>query len=201
MEKTEKIIDPPWPVDKTRLPMKPALVEIRGTIIKFLPATAKESVMKSDPMKSFKKENAELRVQIELIQNKTGRTIFQKTFEAFSSQGSRPFALEMLNTAMKHKNHKPSSIKLAMNHLNREMVAYITEKIDSILLEGEIIEINKKKIALEMAENKILFLKMNQKKDIHEEVLINLGTINGVGIGDIDRAGQLLEPNFVELQR
>ena len=87
---------PPWPVGMGRVPQKASLTEIRGTVIKFLPDMKKENLAGSDSLGSIKRENAELQVHVQLVQNKTGRILFEKTFKTFSNAGTGPFYMEML---------------------------------------------------------------------------------------------------------
>jgi hypothetical protein len=66
----------------------------------------------------------------------------------------------------------------ALDYLKREMGSFITDKLDSLMLEGEIIAINKKEIMAQKGRK-------NQKGEIEEEFLVNLGSANGVRIGDL----------------
>jgi len=68
-----------------------------------------------------------------------------------------------------------SSMNHALEYLKREIGTFIMEKLDSIRLEGEIIAINKKETMSQMG----------RKGQVEEEVLVNLGSTNGVRIGDL----------------
>ena len=164
---------PHWPVGMGRAPEKASLTEIRGEVTKFLPDMKKES--SSESLGSFKRENAELQVHVELIQNKTGRILFERTFKAFSNLGNGPFSWEKLNMGNRQGKYESSSMNHALDYLKREMGSFIMDKLDSSMLEGEIIAINKKEITPQKGG----------KGQVEEEILVNLGSINGVRIGDL----------------
>ena len=166
---------PPWPVGMGRAPQKASLTEIRGTVIKFLPDIKKENLAGSDSLGSIKRKNADIQVHVQLVQNKTGRILFEKTFKAFSSAGTGPFSMEMLNLENRQGKFVLSSMNYALDYLKREMGSFIIDKLDSLMLEGEIIAINKKEIISQKS----------QKGEIEEEILVNLGSKNGVRIGDL----------------
>jgi hypothetical protein len=174
MGSMEKNMDmrPPWPTEMGRDTQKPSMTEVRGTVVKFNPDKNMRSSTDSEPSGSLKRENAELQVHIELVQNKTGRILFEKTFKALSKIGRRPFSVEELN--MKN-GLESSSMKFALNHLKQEMGSFIKDKLDSVSLEGEVININKK----------VMKSQVDGKNDIEEEILVNIGLVNGVRIGDL----------------
>ena len=138
---------PPWPVEMgRRVPQKAALTEIRGKVIKFLPDMKKENSAESASLGSLNRENAELQVHVELVQNKTGRILFEKKFKLYSSKGTRPFSIENLNPENKSGKSDPSSMSFILDKLITEMGLFIGEKLNSLMLEGEIIGINLKEI-------------------------------------------------------
>jgi hypothetical protein len=171
MDQMKKVMGRPWPAEMGRAAQKPALTKIRGTVLKFLPAI--ETSMGTDSQRSSKRESAELHLQIELVQNKTGRTIYKHTFKSSSSLGNGPFASELLNSVDRAK--KPSSMNLVLDHLKQKVASTITEQLRSVLLEGEIIAINKNEMAM----------KDGERAESDEEILVNVGTVNGVRIGDL----------------
>ena len=178
MDRMDNPMNPLWPVGMGRLSQKASLTEIRGDIIKFLPDTKKENSKESESLGSLNRENAELQVHVELVQNKTGRILFEKTFKVISNAGNRPFSFERLNLGNRKGKSRLSSMNYALDYLKREMGSFITDKLDSLMLEGEIIAINKKEIMGQKGRK-------NQKGEIEEEFLVNLGSANGVRIGDL----------------
>jgi len=164
---------PHWPVGMGRVPKKASLTEIRGEVIKFQPDLKTEN--SSQPPGPLKRENAELQVHVELVQNKTGRILFERTFKAFSNLGNGPFSWEKLNMGNRQGKYESSSMNHALDYLKREMGSFIMDKLDSSMLEGEIIAINKKEITPQKGG----------KGQVEEEILVNLGSINGVRIGDL----------------
>ena len=178
MDRMDNPMNPLWPVGMGRLSQKASLTEIRGDIIKFLPDTKKENSKESESLGSLNRENAELQVHVELVQNKTGRILFEKTFKVISNAGNRPFSFERLNLGNRKGKSRLSSMNYALDYLKREMGSFITDKLDSLMLEGEIIAINKKEIMAQKGQK-------NQKGEIEEEFLVNLGSANGVRIGDL----------------
>ena len=178
MDRMDNPMNPLWPVGMGRLSQKASLTEIRGDIIKFLPDTKKENSKESESLGSLNRENAELQVHVELVQNKTGRILFEKTFKVISKAGNRPFSFEQLNLGNRKGKSRLSSMNYALDYLKREMGSFITDKLDSLMLEGEIIAINKKEIMAQKGRK-------NQKGEIEEEFLVNLGSANGVRIGDL----------------
>ena len=178
MDRMDNPMNPLWPVGMGRLSQKASLTEIRGDIIKFLPDTKKENSKESESLGSLNRENAELQVHVELVQNKTGRILFEKTFKVISNAGNWPFSFERLNLGNRKGKSRLSSMNYALDYLKREMGSFITDKLDSLMLEGEIIAINKKEIMAQKGRK-------NQKGEIEEEFLVNLGSANGVRIGDL----------------
>ena len=178
MDRMDNPMNPLWPVVMGRLSQKASLTEIRGDIIKFLPDTKKENSKESESLGSLNRENAELQVHVELVQNKTGRILFEKTFKVISNAGNWPFSFERLNLGNRKGKSRLSSMNYALDYLKREMGSFITDKLDSLMLEGEIIAINKKEIMAQKGRK-------NQKGEIEEEFLVNLGSANGVRIGDL----------------
>lgn len=173
MDQMEKVMGLPWPAEMGQASRKPALTKIIGTVLKFLPTI--ENSMETNSQKSSKRESAEVHIQIEIVQNKTGRTIYKHTFKSSSSLGSRPFAVELLNVVDRDEAFRPSSMNLVLNHLKREVALTITEQLGSVLLEGEIIAINKNEMVM----------KEGERAESDEEILVNIGTVNGVRIGDL----------------
>ncbi len=168
-------IESPWPVEMGDLPKNASMTEIRGKVITFRPDARKESPSQSGSVAMASRENAELMVHVELVQNKTGRILFEREFEAFSSAGKQPFIVNKLNIENNSDKHEPGSMNYALNHLKHEISEYITDKLDSIMLEGEVIAVKTEK-------------KSSSKKSedvIEEEILLNLGSANGVQIGDL----------------
>jgi hypothetical protein len=177
MDRMDEHMDmgPPWPVEMgRRVPQKAALTEIRGKVIKFLPDMKKENSAESASLGSLTRENAELQVHVELVQNKTGRILFEKKFKLYSSKGTRPFSIENLNPENKSGKSDPSSMSFILDKLITEMGLFIGEKLNSLMLEGEIIGINLKEITPQIGN----------KAEFEEEILVNIGSENGVRIGD-----------------
>jgi hypothetical protein len=185
MNQMEQMVPPPWPIELGKASLKPSLTEIKGTIIKFAPAKNKDKSMDSHSMNPSKRDSAELWVQVEIVQNKTGRTIFKKIFKTSSSLGNQPFSMINIGLGSGAINLKSSSMDIALARSTDEITSYILDKIDSILLEGEIIAINEKSMKpIKNNENK-MFSKKVPNNDEYEEVLINIGKVNGVRIGDL----------------
>ncbi len=174
MDRMDNPMNPLWPVGMGRLSQKASLTEIRGDIIKFLPDTKKENSKESESLGSLNRENAELQVHVELVQNKTGRILFEKKFKLYSSKGTRPFSIENLNPENKSGKSDPSSMSFILDKLITEMGLFIGEKLNSLMLEGEIIGINLKEITPQIGN----------KAEFEEEILVNIGSENGVRIGD-----------------
>jgi hypothetical protein len=166
---------PMWPTKMGRETQNPSMTKIRGTVLKFEPDKNKMNSANSKGLDSLKREVAEVQVHIELVQNKTDRILFKKTFKAVSKLGKRPFSNEEIKNGVGNGNSEFSSMYYAVDRLKREISQFIATKLDSILLEGEVIAINK-----------IEFKKQNsQKIESEEEILVNLGKANGVRIGDL----------------
>ncbi len=164
--------DRPWPTGMGRVTQKASLTKIRGTVLEFIPDMKSEKL--SDSMPPKKRENAQLQVHVELIQNKTGRVLFEKTFMSLSSAGSKPFSMKM-SGLKNEESEKTSSMNYALDNLKQKISLFVAEKLDSFMLEGEIIATNKKQIVPDKGE----------KPKFEEEILINLGSANGVHIGDV----------------
>ncbi len=148
----------PWPI-RLGTPSKQAtLFKIRGKVIKFNPGSSK-SVAVDKEMKLIA-ENAELAVNLQLIQNKTGRVVYEENFRAYSNSGRRPFSIENQLKPEKDKFKESSSMDLALSFLIPQMTAFVKDKILLNPLEGEIIAVN------------------------NEDVLLNIGKQNGVEVGD-----------------
>jgi hypothetical protein len=161
---------PPWPTELGSVTKNASMTEVRGTVINFIPDKNKRSSSDSEPSGSLNRENAELEVHIELVQNKTGRVLYEKTFKASSKLGKRPFSVEELN--MKN-GLESSSMKFALNRLKQKIGSFVIEKLDSVFLEGEVINI------------KTMKSKAGGKNEFEEEMLVNIGLANGVRIGDL----------------
>lgn len=174
MPKTMKM-EPTWPTKMGRETQSPSMTKIRGTVLKFEPDQKMMKSTGSTSMGSLEREMAEIQIHVEIVQNKTGRTLFEKTFKATSRLGNRPFLGDEINSAVSIEKPEFSSMKYAVDRLRREIGEFITEKLDSVLLEGEGIAINKKEIKNQ--SGKIV--------ESEEEILVNLGKVNGVRIGDL----------------
>lgn len=174
-----------WPVALGETPKKSAYTEVRGKIIKFLPDM-------DDDSGSLQREKAEIQIHIELVQNKTGRVLNEKTFKISSSTGTEPFSTEKLNSPNGYGTPGLSSMNKALNSLRRQLGSYIAEVLDSLLLEGEIIASKRK----EIYKNGI------EEPEIEEEILINLGSSNGIRIGDqlqVDAVGLRLKDLYTPM--
>ena len=89
--------------------------------------------------------------------------------------GTQPFSMNKLSfTGMKSKDEL-SSMNTALNALKRAVGDFITEKINYLPLEGEIIATKRKQIVS----------KKGEKSLFEEEILVNIGSSNGVRIGDL----------------
>ncbi len=164
MENTE---DPLWPSKLGKKSLKPNYTEIRGKIIQFTPDNYDSSSKKMGSAKSRNWEKASIQIHIELIQNRTGKTLYKKTFKTFSDSGTQFFTVEDLS--LTNMNNVSSSLSLALNSLKKLLETFIHEKLDSLPLEGEIIATNTKE----------------DKAVAQEEMLVNIGLSNGVGVGDM----------------
>jgi len=163
--------NPLWPTELGTKPTRSTFTEIRGTVIKFQPDMKSDQKAGAVSLKSSEREKAEVQVHIELVQSNTGRILYEKNFAAFANLGTQPFSIETL------KNRKPgsSSMGLALGSLKQKIGLFILEKLDTLLLEGEIIATKGKKITQIKGEKPV----------INEEILVSLGSSNGVRIGDL----------------
>ncbi|MEK9628459.1 MAG: hypothetical protein VW455_05515 [Nitrospinota bacterium] len=150
----------PWPAKLGKMPVKASLYKIKGQVVKFDPGALTSETDDSDKLASQNSENAELEVKLQLVQNKTGRVVKKRTFRAFSNSGRRPFAEDIDLAPTDNSKLSSSSMGLALTFLTKEMVGFLKETIRPSALEGEIISMQ------------------------DEEVLINVGTQNGVRVGD-----------------
>jgi hypothetical protein len=148
----------PWPVRLGSMPEKASLFEIRGQVVKFDPGNKNVAMM--DKSKTSNTEQAELEVMLQLVQNKTGRVVYKQKFRTFSNTGRRPFSKELDLNLAREGGLDSSSMNLALSFLTREMLSFVNNTISKDPLEGEIIAIK------------------------NEDVLINIGSQNGVRVGD-----------------
>ena len=165
--------DPLWPAKLGEKVHKPTFIEVRGKVVKFMPDNRMHDSAVS--LRTKTRENAEVAVNIQLVQNNTGRVLHEKTFRKISSLGTKLFSLEKISSAEMNERDGLSSMNSALNSLKIAVSKFISEKIDYLPLEGEIISTKRKEIS-----------KKNGKKDfIEEEILVNIGSLNGVRIGDL----------------
>jgi hypothetical protein len=165
--------DPLWPAKLGKKVHKPTFIEVRGKVVKFMPDNRMHDSAVSLQTKT--RENAEVVVNIQLVQNNTGRVLHEKTFRKVSSFGSKLFSIGKISSGEMNKRDGLSSMNSALNSLKVAVSKFISEKIDYLPLEGEIISTKRKKNS-----------KKNSKKAfIKEEILVNIGSSNGVHIGDI----------------
>ncbi len=160
--------DPLWPIKLGEKPLGGSFVEIRGTVIKFQPDKTKTGLTTSGS-----RENAKLEVHLQLVQNATGRILNDKIFKISSSTGTQPFSIENLNSS--EQRHRSSSMENALNSMKAALASYILEKLYFLPLEGEIISIKRKEFVRKKGEKPI----------VEELLLVNLGSVNGVRIGDM----------------
>jgi hypothetical protein len=152
-------LDPgPWPVQLGKMPEKASLYDIRGKIKKFDPGNMKTKIMNQGNTNDS--EQAELEIMVQIVQNKTGRTVYKKLFKASSNSGRRVFSKDIDLGIDSESSLEASSMSLAFSFLTDEMAYYVNKTISKEPLEGEIIAIN------------------------GEDVLINIGRQNGVQVGD-----------------
>jgi hypothetical protein len=157
--KDTMIHDPvPWPVKLGKIPEKASLYDIRGKVKKFDPGYMKTELVNQG--NTNVSEQAELEIMLQIVQNKTGRTVYKKNFKASSNLGRRAFSKDIDLGLDSESNLESSSMSLAFSFLTNEMAYYVNNTISKEPLEGEIIAIN------------------------YEDVLINIGRQNGVQIGD-----------------
>jgi hypothetical protein len=165
--------DPIWPAKLGKKVHKSSFIEIRGKVVKFIPDNR---ISDSDvSLQSKTKENAEVAVNIELIQHNTGRVLHEKTFMKISRMGTQPFSIDRVNFSDVNKRDGLSSMNSALNSLKTAVSKFVSDKIDYLPLEGEIISTKKNKIAEKSSLNNF-----NE-----EEILVNIGSSNGVRIGDL----------------
>jgi hypothetical protein len=148
----------PWPVRLGSIADKASLFEIKGQVVKFDPGNKNAAMMDKDKVSTT--EQAELEVMLQLVQNKTGRVIYKQKFRAFSNSGRRPFSKELDMSFAGEGGKESSSMSIALSFLTREMFSFVNNTISKDPLEGEIIAIK------------------------NEDVLINIGSQNGVRVGD-----------------
>jgi hypothetical protein len=165
--------DPLWPKNLGQKVHKSTFIEIKGKIIKFLPANRMGGSNAS--MQSKTTENAEVEVHLELVQHSTGRILHEKNFRTISHLGTQPFSIERINFSDINKRDDLSSMNSALNSLKTAISNFVSEKIDYFPLEGEIISTKKNKMAKKSGLNNF-----NE-----EEILVNIGSSNGVRIGDL----------------
>ncbi len=172
-QRIKPVDDPLWPAKLGKKVHKSTFTEIRGTVIKFLSNNRMGGSAGS--LLSEPRENAEIEIHVELVQNSTGRVLHEKTFKKTSRLGTQPFSVEMLNSTGMNGDREFSSMDTALNSIKLKVAAFISDKIDYLPLEGEIISTKRKEIAG----------KKGEKDLIEEEILVNIGSSNGVSIGDI----------------
>lgn len=148
----------PWPVQLGKMPEKASLYDIRGKVKKFDPGNMKTDLMNQG--NTNVSEQAELEIMLEIVQNKTGRTVYKNIFKASSNSGRRAFSKDIDLGLDSDSSLESSSMSLAFSLLINEMTYYVNNTISKEPLEGEIMAIN------------------------DEDVLINIGRQNGVQVGD-----------------
>ena len=162
-----------WPANLGKKVHKPTFIEVKGKVVKFMPDNRMHDSAVSLGIKT--RENAEVAVNIQLVQHNTGRVLHEKTFRKISSLGTKLFSIGEISSTEKNERDGLSSMNSALNSLKIAVSTFIAEKIDYLPLEGEIIFTKRKEIS-----------KKNGKKDfIEEEILVNIGSLNGVSIGDL----------------
>jgi hypothetical protein len=148
----------PWPVKLGKMPEKASLYNISGQVRRFDPGNMKTELLNQG--NTNVSEQAELEIILQIVQNKTGRTVYKKLFRASSNSGRRAFSKDIDLGLGGESSLDSSSMSLAFSILTNDMAYYINNSISKEPLEGEIIAIN------------------------GEDVLINIGRQNGVQIGD-----------------
>ena len=161
-----------WPAKLGKKVHKSSFIEIRGKVIKFMPDNRRSDSDVS--LRSKTSENAEVAVNVELIQHNTGRVLHKKTFIKISDMGTQPFSIEKINFSDTNESDNLSSMNSALNSLKIAISKFVSEKIDYLPLEGEIISTKKNKITGKSGV-----------KNSDEEILVNIGSSNGVLIGDL----------------
>ena len=164
--------DPFWPAKLGKKVHKSTFIEIRGKVIKFMPDNRRSDSDVS--LRSKTSENAEVAVNVELIQHNTGRVLHKKTFIKISDMGTQPFSIKKINFSDTNESDNLSSMNSALNSLKSAISKFVSEKIDYLPLEGEIISTKIYKIT-----------GTSGVKNSDEEILVNIGSSNGVLIGDL----------------
>ena len=88
--------------------------------------------------------------------------------------GTQPFSIEKIDFSDTNERHDLSSMNSALNSLKSAISKFVSEKIDYLPLEGEIISTKRNKITGKSGV-----------KNSDEEILVNIGSSNGVLIGDL----------------
>ena len=161
-----------WPAKLGKKVHKSSFIEIRGKVIKFMPDNRRSDSDVS--LRSKTSENAEVAVNVELIQHNTGRVLHEKTFRKISSLGTKLFSIGEISSTEMNEGEGLSSMNSALNSLKIAVSKFISEKIDYLPLEGEIISTKRNKITGKSGV-----------KNSDEEILVNIGSSNGVLIGDL----------------
>jgi hypothetical protein len=178
-----------WPAKLGEKLKKPTFIKIQGKIIDFKPNNKNSSVIVTPSLHSLNRENAEIKVHVELVENNTGKILFKKMFKAYSDLGTKPFSLK--DPSLKDIKNSSSSLNLALNSLKNSVASFIYKKLESLPLEGEIIAIQTKEVPQESDE----------KEFFVEEIMINIGSLNGVRIGDffqVDEVGLRIKDIYTE---
>ena len=167
--------DPLWPAKLGKKVHKPTFIEVRGKVVKFMPDNRMHDSAVS--LRTNTREIAEVAVNIQLVQYNTGRVLHEKTFRKISSLGTKLFSIGMISSAEINERDGLSSMNSALNSLKIAVSKFISEKLDYLPLEGEIISTKRK------------------------EILVNIGSLNGVRIGDlfqVDSVGLGLSDPYTE---
>ena len=165
--------DPLWPAKLGKKVHKPTFIEVRGKVVKFMPDNRMHDSAVSLGTKT--RENAEVAVNIQLVQHNTGRVLHEKTFRKISSLGTKLFSLGKISSAEMNERDGLSSMNTALNSLKSAVSKFVSKKIDYLPLEGEIISTKRNKTTG----------KSGMKNSDDEEILVNIGSSNGVLIGDL----------------
>ena len=134
--------DPLWPAKLGKKVHKSTFIEIRGKVIKFMPDNRRSDSDVS--LRSKTSENAEVAVNVELIQHNTGRVLHEKTFRKVSRFGNEPFSIEKIRLTNMNRRDGLSSMNSALMSLKSAVGEFVSDKIDDLPLEGEIVATNKK---------------------------------------------------------
>ena len=134
-----------WPVKLGEKVHKPTFIEVRGKVVKFMPDNRMHDSAVS--LRTNTRENAEVAINIQLVQNNTGRVLHEKTFRKISSLGTKTFSIGKISSAGMNESYGLSSMNSALNSLKIEVSKFISQKIDNLPLEGEIISTKRKEIA------------------------------------------------------